>query len=64
MCDALARLLADPSPAAVALTHAAFGQPSDGFLHVIGEIAVGAAVVALALAAVVAVADYISRGIV
>jgi len=62
MCDALARLLTDPSPAAVALTNAAFGHASDGFPYVIGEIAVGAAIVALAVVAVVAVTDYISHG--
>lgn len=60
MCDAVARLLADPSPAAVALTNAAFGQATDGFFRVIGEISVGAAVVALALVVMVVVADYIS----
>jgi hypothetical protein len=61
MCDVLARLLADPSPAAVALTNAAFGQATDGFPYVIGGIAVAAAVVALALVVVIAVADCIGR---
>lgn len=61
MCSAETTLLFNSGSAAVALTNTARDHMTGGILPVLAGIAVGVAIVALALVAVVAVIDCVSH---